>query len=456
MKKSGVIVAIILIIVLSAGTFLIGYLWANDFQFSTKPKLITPIIDGQIEDKEWNRATYYNVPFYLDVDNSIDPLEDLSNVDGWNYISVAEDEDNYYILLDLCSDRTNNLEDEWISYFLANRLPQFMGSRLTLHSLVDLGFEYLFYNVSDDAAFDHQLVPGIFWEDYFYIPFVPELDFMQLDAGTMDGDYLDLWYMHDDNSITLDSQYIDDHPIWLNGSFIDLQFGFNITEKMPHLNESDFMALLVDMEVDFGISASKVVQSTGSHLASADRFYCSVAEHDKMPGDFDDPASYLSDETTLNFPADVYFSGSVGLDVGKINASDGMFYLSFHCWNEQNDTHDASYKLFIDHLSLKLTPWMYLSTIGNTINPGNYDLAWGYGTSPMCSENHRIFEFKIAKSEFPVLDDEKLYICVAGYGTMALEGTNYWKYPPYGVQQNPMYEFLDDLNDFVMFDMSIT
>ena len=121
MAKGTTILGIIFALILAGGAFFVGWFYANDWQFSDDPRQLTPIIDGIIGKQEWIRSSYHNIPFYLDVDNDLDTLVNKSNVDGWNYLSVAEDADFYYFAVDLCSDRTNNMDGEWFSVHLANR-----------------------------------------------------------------------------------------------------------------------------------------------------------------------------------------------------------------------------------------------------------------------------------------------------------------------------------------------
>ncbi|MHA1503535.1 MAG: hypothetical protein ACTSSB_17025, partial [Candidatus Heimdallarchaeota archaeon] len=191
MKK--IIAAIAVILVVSGSFLMLGFLWGNDFQFTDKPKQITPTLDGVINHKEWKRANYYNIPFYLDVDNSIDPVEGKRNVDGWNYLSVGEDDNYYFVALDLCSDRTNNLDGEWISYFMANRMPEISSSKLAFQSLVDYGYEYLYYNVSGDVPYNNSVNSFPFTTNFNDIPFVPEYDYMEVLYGETSDNYLDFW-----------------------------------------------------------------------------------------------------------------------------------------------------------------------------------------------------------------------------------------------------------------------
>ncbi|MBK5114690.1 MAG: hypothetical protein KGD59_05065 [Candidatus Heimdallarchaeota archaeon] len=451
MKKG---LAITLIIVVVGASLLFGFVWGNDFQFTNNPKPITPIVDGIIEKNEWKRAAYYNIPFYLDVDNTIDPFEGKQNVDGWNYLSVGEDEENYYIALDLCSDRTNNKSEEWISFFLANRMPEIMGSRLAFQALVDYGFEYLYYDINQSTTFDYSLGTGIIPMTYNYIPIVPEYDSIEIINGNTSSNYLDFWNSYDGKSFTIESFNTDPAGTWEPGDYIDIRFGVNITEKFPEQNITTFLTDLLDLKLNYVMSANLTALNS-DHLTYAERFACGVVEHDGMPGNFTDEATFTSDMNNINLSNDTITSGNVDLDHSGVNASNGMFYFTIHCWNEVNATYPTAYELNIDYLALRMRTTPLITLIENTISQGNYDLAWSYGSSVKCIEDHRMFEFKIAKSEFPDLNDDMLYLFVAGYGTMSFIGTNFWAYPG-DSNDNPFNGFVDEYSNFLAFDMSIT
>lgn len=451
MKKG---LAISLIVIVAGASLLFGFLLGNDFQFTNNPKPITPTVDGIIEKNEWKRAAYYNIPFYLDVDNTIDPLEGKQNVDGWNYLSVGEDEENYYIALDLCSDRTNNKNGEWISYFLANRMPEILNSRLAFQALTNYGFEYLYYDVNQSKTFDYSLGTSIIPQTYNYIPIVPEYDSIEIINGNTSSNYLDFWYNYDEKSYTFESFNTTPEGTWDVGDYVDIQFGVNITEKFPEQNITTFLADLLDLRLNYVISSNLTANNT-DNLNKAENFYCSIAEHDGMPGNFTDEATFTSDMNTINFPNDTLVSGGVDFDHAGVNDTNGMFYFTIHCWNNYNATYPTAYELNIDYLALRIRTTYITTLIENTISQGNYDIAWSYGSSAKCSEDHRMFEFKIAKSEFPVLEDEMLYLFVAGYGTMSFIGTDFWAYPG-DSNDNPFTGFIDEYNNFLVFDMSIT
>ena len=458
MSKGTTIIGIVLALILAGGTFFLGWYYANDWQFGepppidTSPSLITPVIDGIIGETEWLRSSYYNIPFYLDVDNEPNAAN-ISNVDGWNYISVAEDNESYYIALDLCSDRTNDKDGEWLALHLANRLPDTMDSKLAFFALENFGYEYLFYNVSGDSVYDFELNanPGLI--TYYDIPIFPEADSLEVLRGNTTGDFNDFWTEYDNKNFTGSSYYYEADPDWLAGDFLDIQFGINITEKIPDEIISMFMPSIGDMDLEIRLKANLTSDPVG-HNGDPTEFYFAVAEHGADPTLMSDPL-FLANTNEFSFAADTIISPIVDLDHTTINATDGMFYFTIHCWNDP-DVVPTAYEIEIDKLSLRIYGGDIASIIDNTIGTGNYDIAYSYGPSENCAENHRMFEFKISKSEFPILDDEMLYLNVAGYGTMLITGTNYWVYPHYGFPLPPVFWSLSDKHQFLTFDMSIT
>ena len=454
MAKGIQITAIFLAIIVAGGAFFVGWLIGNDWQFGNEPKQITPTIDGIIEKREWVRSSYYNIPFYLDVDNEIDPLEGVANVDGWNYLSVAEDENNYYIAVDLCSDRTNNTEDEWFAIHLANRLPDTLGSSLAFYSLENYGYEYLFYNVSGSEVFADDIELGISSEDYYDIPIVPEMDSMEILRGSYTGDFYDIWTQYDNKNITISSNHYEASPVWLEGDFLALHFGVNIAEKFPDIDTGAFMSSLSNMQLRYRLKANMTSNPPG-HMGIANEFFCAIVEHGGEPGNISD-FSFLNNYNTLTFAADTIVTGGVNLEYADINSTTGMFYFSVYGFNDPDVVDPTAFEIEIDKLSLKFTTDELHYIVGTSIDNENYDIAYTFGSSDNCAENHRMFEFKIAKSEFPPLEDEFLYLNIAGYGTLMLIGTNYWMYPIFGYPFPPTVVSLSNRLQFITLDMSIT
>ena len=136
-----------------------------------------------------------------------------------------------------------------------------------------------------------------------------------------------------------------------------------------------------------------------------------------------------------------------------------MFYFSLYAWNNWNGTDPTAFEIYIDQMEFKInTNLNFDTTRGTSLNAGNYDVKYSFGSSEMCLENHRMYEIRIAKSEYPVLEDDMLYLNIAGCGSMVTTDSNYWTYPlsDEGMLSGPMFQFYDDDSDFLRFDMSIT
>ncbi|TFG17600.1 MAG: hypothetical protein EU530_10370, partial [Promethearchaeota archaeon] len=269
--KNSKALAVVGVILLVGAAGFIGWLWGNDWMFSSNPKQSTPNLDGVIEKREWARAAY-TIPFYLDVDNTVDSTVGKPNIDGWNYMYVTEDANNYYIGLDLCSDRTNNKEGEWISFQLANRLPDTTGSKLAFQSLEDIGYEYLFYNVSDDTVFSHQYEPGIGATSYYDIPIVPEIDTMTILRGDVSGDHYDFWVEYDSKNLIANSMHYESSGVWLAGDFVDIHFAVNITEKLPDEEISTFLSGMTDMDLRIRLQ-SNLTSNPAGHFGIPTQYY---------------------------------------------------------------------------------------------------------------------------------------------------------------------------------------
>ncbi len=457
--KTKAILATTLIAIIVGGTaFMFGWLAANDWFFSKSPQLTTPELDGTIDMREWARSSYYNIPFYLDVDNAIDTETNLSNVDGWNYLSVAEDEENYYFALDLCSDRTNNPDGEWVSIALANRMPELLNSKLGMYAIEDYGLEHLMYNVSSNEVFEEEITLFSTNEASGGIPFVPEYDSYEVVKGTMEGDYIDFWYSNDNKFITLKSEYCEIDPFNNESDIIAVDFAVNITEKFPKLNASELVSAITDLDIRLSISGN-VSANNALNLPYAEVISFRVVEHGAMPVDYNDP-TYLSNINNIVFQNDSFTSTNADCDHNTINLTNGMYYFSLYGWNNDNVTYPTEFEVYIDQLDIRIASNILNvgTTKGTSLFSGNYDVSYAFGSSEMCEIAHRMFEIRISKSEFPVLDDDMLYVNVAGYGTMAIADSNYWVYPlsEIGIGASPIIEFYDDTVDFLKFNMSIT
>jgi len=457
----GIAVGIIIVFLMSMG-FLLGWRVTRPLNLGPEEPNFQVDIDGVVTSSEWEGADYYNLPFYLDVDNKIDPIANIPNVDGWNYISIGEDEDNYYVGLDLCSDRTNNPDGEWISLGIGNRIPEY-GGKMAFYALENYGFEYLIYNVSEDQVFGHELIaPGGSFS-YYNIPFVPEYNSYEVIRGEMDGDYRDFWARDDwenefdiEKVATLKSSFYENDSVFGSGDVIAVDFAVNVSKMIPTYNASDLLPTITDFELNLdltgNISASTLVSEFNE---TADIIWFAVLEHGQMPGNSSD-SDYLVGRDDLFFTNDGTFTYlSADFDPDWINTTDGMYHFSLFAKNPVNATNPTSFELYLNRMSFKLNMDRVDTTLGTSLSSENYQVAFSYRPSDNCAEDHRMFEFRVAKSEFPVVEDDMLYVNVAGYGTMGMEGTNWWSYPGWDLhfQEGPLYEFYHRDNTFLRLDM---
>ena len=402
-SKRNKIIAVSIIVLVGGVGFMFGWLSANDWFFSKNPKQITPDLDGVIEKREWMKSSYYNIPFYLDVNNTIDPFVDSANIDGWNYLSLAEDEENYYIGIDLCSDQTNNPEGEWLAVALANRMPQLSNAKLGFYAIEDYGLEYLMYNVSTDSVVGDEIIFDFGSGNYNDIPFVPEYDSYNLVKGSMEGDYLDFWYAEEDDVLTLKSEYYVNDTYNNNSDIVAVDFAVNVTEKFPQFNSSEFLASINNFDLKIKLTAN-ISGNNGQNLDYAEYFSFRIAEHGPMAVDYSD-MNYLSGINNIDFSNEDFSVGTADFDFNSINSSNGMFYFSIYAWNNFNATDPTAFEIYIDQLEFKInTNLDFDTTRGTSLDAGNYDVKYSFGSSEMCVEAHRMYEIRISKSEYPVLD----------------------------------------------------
>ena len=450
-SKKSTIIKSVLIIIGIAGAGVLGYLWGSDLLFGGgPPKQITPTIDGDIGEREWKRATYYNYPFYLDVDNEYDSDAGARNVDGWNYFHVAEDANNYYVAADLCSDRTNNPDGEWFSVMMANQLPDFNNNELLFQSFVNHGYESIVYNVSGNEPYPYEFSDSIN-NGYFSVPLIPGVDTVNLVHGSADGDIYDLWNADNEN-LTLSSEQAapDGYP---EANYIIMEISINVTQKFPHRNISWFASKITDLDLELTLTASKDASPT--HEGFAEVFNFTVFEHDEARRSTGDSGySAYSNDEFLTANEEKY--AKIDLAPGFMNDTNGMLYLTLHCSNELNGTDDASFSLDVEKLWLEIdTTDSFYAVVDTTVEESNYDLKWTFGPSENCAVPHRMFECRISKTEFPDAPDDTLFLALAGYGTMALEGTNYWETPLDLDNQVILFSNLESLSDLHRLDMSL-
>ncbi|MHA2088909.1 MAG: hypothetical protein ACW972_11565, partial [Promethearchaeota archaeon] len=142
------------------------------------------IIDGIINETEWADRDW-TISFFLDVDDVGNPPDK----DGTNYLYLGEDLSYFYIALDLCSDQTNNITDEWISLWL-NIANRSFNNYEDWAKYLNNGTESLIYDVGNDKTwqfFDYGITyskPVDFNDNNEIIPINGNVwgDYTQLDS----------------------------------------------------------------------------------------------------------------------------------------------------------------------------------------------------------------------------------------------------------------------------------
>jgi hypothetical protein len=397
-----------------------------------------PTIDGDYKEDEWSMMKHYNYPFWLDVNNTIDPECGIANVDGWNYISVGADDNYYYIGLDLCSDRTNNTNGEWIAYYLANRLPEFgmtgYSANFPMHAMRDAGGEWIDYDVENESEFNRSIDIKPFNVYHGDIPIVEPHDNVTLRSGSTTDGYTEYW-TSDDINYTMKSETGSD--IYngiagiMTGEQVTWEIAINVSSKFPRGYESLFLGNMTTLDVDIEI---------GGNLTSVDHLMFSqntTADEIVVWLQANTMYKNVSDPTFVNganghwvpFNANDESIHSLTFNPSIVNSTTGMLYLTLVCYNELNSTNATAFEIYVDKFTLAMNTRGYGDYHDTTVNSSNYDLAWSFGTSPNCGVLHRMFELRVSRSEFPVTTNDELYLFIAGYGTMAFEDVDYWIYP---------------------------
>ncbi|MFX1267900.1 MAG: hypothetical protein ACFFAK_08050, partial [Promethearchaeota archaeon] len=106
-KLKVLIIPIILLNLVGLGIFSIA-VRADFIKSSGTDPMTDVVIDGVINEDEWSDADW-KVGIYLNINES-----NVPDSDGFNYMYLGEDVNNLYVALDLCSDKTADITDEWV------------------------------------------------------------------------------------------------------------------------------------------------------------------------------------------------------------------------------------------------------------------------------------------------------------------------------------------------------
>lgn len=347
-------------------------------------------IDGIITEEEWSNSDW-NISFFLDVDNTPD-YNGKINVDGNNTLFLGQDKKNLYIALDLKCDRSDNETGEWLGVWLNTNNRSFLGSPQWLSYLND-GTESLIHNVEIDQQWD---------------AFADTIGF-------------DVWYLEDDSAYNPAYGEIDGNA---ENFKYDWRHDFNITSEAvggDHIYRLDFS---IDLDDWFPLSEFfdvlheiEILINTKSNT-TIDNHKIIFWYNDGSIPPLTDTTQVKDINTGTSYQTDYVMWG-----IGNLT-DDHKFQFSLY------GNHTDSFITNLNILNFRL----YMNSTNPLISIGlpfssikNYEIEWSFGPSPGNSTDHRMFELSIPKSELEHFkSNRELGIVVGGYGTMYINGTNWW------------------------------
>ncbi|MBD3353652.1 MAG: hypothetical protein GF364_19365 [Candidatus Lokiarchaeota archaeon] len=410
------------LMVIGAGIF--GYIAGLDILFHGKPT-----IDGKIKGFEWRDADH-KIGFWLNLNNSIDTSTGTNNIDCYNYLYVGEDKNNYYIGVDLCGDRTNNIEGEWIGLYLANNLPSYTNE-FALYAMQNYGFENIEFNVSNGQPVSENIDDSFsIFDSSYEVPIIDNADDIEISLGNSEGEINYMWDF-EGQRLVLNSEQVNPAGGYPEAEYAVMDFSVNITDKMPDGFESLCASYLNRIDINFQIGCDLEVTTFESQDDDfAEKMQVALMIHDGMHFDISDLEYASADKRAWAWNSASTVSRDETIVFGDYNDTTGMLYFSLLCQNALNSTDDTSFEIFIERMSLDI----YFNNImlnnywDTSVSSSNYEISYTFDKSPNCEIAHRMFEYRVSKSEFPS-NTNKLFVFLAGYGTAAVEGSDFWTFP---------------------------
>ncbi|TFF93816.1 MAG: hypothetical protein EU543_02735 [Promethearchaeota archaeon] len=346
-------------------------------------------VDGVIEEGEWLN-TDINKSFYLDVNNTAD-LEGDINVDGNNTIYIGQDAQNIYMALDLCGDRSNLSAGEWVGVWF-NFNNRSFENYFDWFNYLGNGTESLIHDVDNDKIWPYYTpVLNDYYEDF------RNDESYSLINGFSESDYTHfLSYTGKDFNIT--SELIESNYKYR----MDFSFKISDIAILPNSSEVlDEFKIRIQSFSNISIDNNKLAIWNGENFPDLGN---------------SDQVKDINTGTSLIFDTINYGLGNLTDDneikFSILGNNSAAFKYSIHSLRFiiiSNETTNAG---GIDY--------PYTSLI-------NEDVKWSFGPSPENATDHRMFEIRIAKSEFTQYDPNKgIGIIVGGYGTLSFPDTNYW------------------------------
>lgn len=391
-------------------------------------------IDGTIEEDEWDDADWYNIPFYLNANNT------HGDKDGFNYLSLGEDEDNILIAIDLCSDRTDNDDGEWIGVWLntaEREFGQFFDPYLEWYEYLNDGTENIIYDVENEQTYPF-FQEGKTVIENRYINGDNEMDILSGDEVNTDDNYLE--FRQSFNYYEFESYvYIIDELIWLNFS-VDIEQWFNNSHYGYDEYTPEFVDAYIDSIEDINITIT--LNGEGFNNTQID---ASNVTFPNATGylDYDDPE--YTHPLPFNNSEDV--ATVFDYNITDLTADNKLNFEVFF----YNDSSAGEFQVNIKTISFQVK-FGKDNTVLKHSSIESYDIKYDFDKSPNCDKDHRMFEIAIPKSELEEYDaDEKLGIFIAGYGTLSIEYYPQWWYGASGSWFEPYdssaYLYLDMQGD---------
>lgn len=392
-------------------------------QYNTNPlnfNFILPneiVLDGTISPGEWDNANVAD-SWYMDADPE--------NYDGYNYMYLAEDRDNLYVGLDMISDITGGTTSEWVGlWFNTNNSTSSLYDYETWENSLDNGFESLIYDVENLKTMSFFNTTG----NPDYIVKNPTVDnIFTAVEGSLKGNYTDL-LNYDTNYLTVESGYNGtDYTARLDLS-IDLSKLITILPNM-YLDEIQEIRFLSYYRSNVTVSNSQLcTKDSNGAIYPNNNTYCGSNSLTTSYGSyytFAYPENYTTPYTS---------------EISYIASNAAPFRLEFETIRYEIITTGRSY------ISNGGVAYPYSSI-------KNYDIAFDFGPSANNASNHRMFEFRIPKTEFEGYSSDKpLGVIVGGYGTLAAwPNTHNWVYANTETTGIP-FEYSAEYNYYDSFSM---
>ncbi len=379
------------------------------------------LIDGIISSGEWDNSVNIT-KWYMDADPE--------NYDGYNYMYLTEDRDNVYIALDLVSDQTNDEAGEWVGLWLNTNETviddlDFMLRDQIWHDALNEGMESLIFDVDNNQVMPYFNYTAGF-EQFAGFGIKTLSGFVDIE-GTFEGTIDDVNSGSDSNPATMTS-------VW-NGTHYVYRLDIEVTI-------SEYFDLFTDMYVDESLAMG--INSRISNNVTISEHYYTVRNS---------TGHLLLDNPKQTMPINTgtSYEWTEGIEGSRDNyTQDDTVLFSYIGVN------DVPFKTNFDSFFMvfKHTP---VSILGNgairypysTIN--NFDMARSFGPSQNNASDHRMFEFKIPKSELEGYEQNTdLGLLIGGYGTLTavFPNSHHWllangSLSDFDIRYTPYYYYHD-------------